>query len=118
MSPELYAKFMNVLFGFVAGACFAMLVGFIWGGWSTATTTQKLIDEAVLASRAAICVAQFQGAANYKVRLKEFQGTETYQRGELIEKGGYDKMPGQEKATWGVASACVTGLEATIKSGT
>jgi len=118
MSPELYAKFMNGLLGFVAGACFAMIIGFMWGGWSTATTTQKLNDEAVLASRAAICVAQFKNAANYKVKLKEFQGTETYQRGEIIEKGGYDKMPGQEAASWGVASACVAGLEATIKSGT
>ena len=118
MSPELYAKFMNGLFGFVVGACFAMIIGFVWGGWTTATTTQKLNDEAVLASRAAICVAQFKNAANYKVKLKEFQGTETYQRGELIEKGGYDKMPGQEAASWGVASACVAGLEATIKSGT
>ena len=118
MSPELYAKFMNGLFGFVAGACFAMIIGFVWGGWTTATTTQKLNDEAVLASRVAICVAQFKNAANYKVKIKEFQGTESYQRGEIIEKGGYDKMPGQEAASWGVASACVAGLEAVIKTGT
>ncbi len=118
MSPELYAKFMNALFGFVAGACVAMLVGFIWGGWTTATTNQKMNEDAVLANRAAICVGQFQGAPNYKVKLKEFQGTESYQRGEYIEKGGYDKMPGQDKASWGVASACVAGLEATFKPGT
>jgi hypothetical protein len=95
-----------------------MLVGFMWGGWSTATSTQKLSDEAVLASRAAICVAQFQSASNYKVKLKEFQGTESYQRGEIIEKGGYDKMPGQATASWGVASACVAGLEALAKTKT
>ena len=29
------------------------------GGWTTSGTTQRLGDEAVLAARAAICVAQF-----------------------------------------------------------
>ena len=118
MSPELYAKFMNGLFGFVLGACVAMIIGFAWGGWTTATTTQKMNDEAVLASRAVICIAQFKNAANYKARIKEFQGTESYQRSEFVEKGGWDKMPGQETASWGVAGACVTGLEALSKTGT
>ena len=116
MSPELYSKLTTGILWFVGGACFAMVVGFNWGGWSTATSTQKLSDEAVLASRAAICIAQFKNAANYKMKIKEFQGTESYQRGEIIEKGGYDKMPGQEAASWGVASACVAGLEASIKT--
>jgi len=58
------------------------------------------------------------GAPNHTVKIKEFQGTESYQRSELVEKGGWDKMPGQEKASWGVASACVAGLEAVIKTGT
>jgi len=118
MSPELYAKVMNGLLWFVTGACFAMIIGFVWGGWTTATATQKINDEAVLASRAAICVAQFRGTPNYKVKLKEFQGTESYERSAFIEKGGWDKMPGQETASWGVAGACVTGLEAIIKTGT
>ena len=118
MSPELYAKVMTGLFGFVAGACVAMIIGFVWGGWTTATTTQKMNDEAVLASRAVICVAQFKNAANYKVNLKEFQKTESYERSAFIEKGSWDKMPGQDTASWGVSGACVTGLEALGKAGT
>jgi hypothetical protein len=117
MSPEMYAKVTAVIWGFVLGAGVAMIIGFVWGGWTTASTTQRMSDEAVMTSQVSICVAQFMNGANNKVRIKEFQGTESYQRGELIEKGGWDKMPGQEKATWGVASACVAGLEARIKSG-
>ena len=90
----------------------------MWGGWTTSSTTQKMSDEAVLTSRAAICVAQFMNGPNQKTQIKEFQGTESYQRSALIEKGGWDKMPGQETATWGVSTACVAGLEATIKTGT
>jgi hypothetical protein len=83
----------------------------------TSGTTQKMSDEAVLASRAAICVAQFKSAPDYKMKLKELQGTESYQRSELIEKGGWDRMPGQEKAAWGVSGACLAGLESVIKTG-
>ncbi len=36
----------------------------------------------------------------------------------VFEKGGWDKMPGQESASWGVAGACVVGLEAVVKAGT
>jgi len=45
------------------------------------------------------------------------QGAESYQRSELIEKGGWDRMPGEEKAAWGVAGACVVALERVIKTG-
>ena len=111
------AKVTYGFWGFAAGAGVAMTIGFAWGGWTTSGTTLKMSDEAVLTSRAAICVAQFMNSPNHKMKIKEFQGTESYQRSELIEKGGWDKMPGEEKAAWGVSSACVAGIEALIKTG-
>jgi len=93
-----------------------MIIGFNWGGWTTSSTTQQMGEEAVLASRAAICVAQFMNSPNHEVNMKEFQGIESYKRSDLIEKGGWDRMPGQEKAVYGVASACVAGLEALVKT--
>jgi hypothetical protein len=117
MTPETYAKVTVGFWGFVLGAGIAVIIGFVWGGWTTSSTTQKMSEEAVLASRAAICVAQFMSAPNHKLKIKELQGTESYQKSELIEKGGWDKMPGQEKAAWGVSGACVAGLEALIKTG-
>jgi hypothetical protein len=117
MKPETDAKVTYGFWGSVAGAGVAITIGFAWGGWSTSGTTQKMNEEAVLTSRAAICVAQFMSAPDHKVKIKELQGAESYQRSELIEKGGWDKMPGQEKAAWGVSGACVAGLEAHIKTG-
>ena len=38
-----------------------------------------------------------------------------YQRANFIEKGGWDKMPGQEKAGYFVARACADGLDLLIK---
>ena len=115
LTPETHARVMGGIWGFVLGAGVAIIVGFVWGGWTTSSTTQKMSDEAVLASRAAICVAQFMKGPDHAARLKDFVGTESYQRSDFIEKGGWDKMPGQDKATWGVSSACVTGLEVLIK---
>jgi hypothetical protein len=118
MSPETYAKVMGGVWGFVLGAGTAMIIGFMWGGWMTSSTTQKMSDEAVAKSQAAICVAQFMNAPNHEKQIKEFQGTEGYERSALIEKGGWDKMPGQETATWGVSTACAAGLEARMKQKT
>ena len=118
MSPEAFAKLTGGVWGFIVGAGIAMIIGFVWGGWTTSSTTQKMSEDAVQASRVAICVAQFMNAPNHKAKIKEFQKTESYQRSDYVEKGGWDRMPGQEKAAWGVASACVAGVEASIKSGT
>jgi hypothetical protein len=117
MTPEMDAKVTYGFWGFVFGVGIAITIGFVWGGWTTSGTTQKMNEEAVLTSRAAICVAQFMNGPNHQMKIKEFQGTESYQRSDFIEKGGWDKMPGQEKAAWGVSSACVAGLEARIKTG-
>jgi hypothetical protein len=117
MTAETDAKIKFGLWGFVGGAVVAMIVGFVWGGWTTSSTTQKMNDEAVLASRVAICVAQFMRDPGYKTAFQEFKGMDSYKRSELIEKGGWDKMPGQEQGTWGVSSACVAGVEALTKTG-
>ncbi len=99
----------------ISGAIIAMIIGFAWGGWSTSSTTQDKSDEAVLASQAAICVAQFMKDPTYQEKLKEFEAMESWKRSELIEKGGWDKMPGQEKASGSVSNACVAGIEVLIK---
>ncbi|HET9403299.1 MAG TPA: hypothetical protein VFO57_01815 [Burkholderiales bacterium] len=112
MSPDLYAKVTGGIWGFILGAGIAMIIGFQVAGWSTSTASQKMSDQAVLASYASICVAQFMSAPNQKAKAREFQGTESYLRSDYIEKGGWDRMPGQEKAAWGVSSACVAAIEA------
>jgi len=117
MTPTTDAKVTFGIWGFVVGAGVAMIIGFAWGGWTTSSTTEKMTQEAILSSRASICIAQFMNGPNLKMKIKELQGTESYLKSELIEKGGWDRMPGQEKAAWGVAGACVTGLEALIKTG-
>jgi hypothetical protein len=112
MKPELAGKIKYGVWGLICGAIIAMIIGFVWGGWKTSSTSQKMSTEAVLASQAAICVAQFMKQPNHEEKLKELKELDSWKRAEFIEKGGWDVMPGQEKAEdYAVARACASGLE-------
>ena len=112
MKAEMEGKIKYGVWGLICGAVVAMIIGFAWGGWTTSSTSQTKSDAAVLASQAAICVAQFMKDPS---KLKELEGIESYKRSEFIEKGGWDKMPGQKEAGSSVSRACVAGIDVLIK---
>jgi len=115
MKLETEGKIKYGVWGLVVGAVIAMIIGFAWGGWSTSGTTKTMTEEAVLASQAAICVAQFMKDPNHEEKLKELEKIDSWKRAEFIEKGGWDKMPGQEKSDYAVSRACADGLELLIE---
>lgn len=115
MKSEMEAKVKYGTWGVVGGAVIAMVVGFVWGGWTTSSTTRKMSEEAVQTTRAAICVAQFKKDPDFVAKLKEFGKMDSYKRSDYVQAGGWDKMPDQEQATWGVSSACVAGIEGLAK---
>ncbi|MHC4207551.1 MAG: hypothetical protein ACYSTT_23090 [Planctomycetota bacterium] len=115
MKPETEGKVKYGSWGLVCGAVIAMIIGFVWGGWSTASTTKTMTADAVVASQAAICVAQFMQDANKEGNLKEIGKLSSWTRAKFVEDGGWDKMPGQEKADYAVSRACADGLELLIK---
>ena len=80
-------------------------------GWRVDPSTRQAFAEAVNAER----VAQFMKEPNHEAKLKELSDLGSWQRAEAIEKGGWDKMPGQEKADYAVARACADGLEVLMK---
>jgi hypothetical protein len=115
MKPETEGKLKYGAWGLIVGAVIVIIIGFAWGGWTTSGTTRTMTQEAVLASQAAICVAQFMKQPNHEEKLKELEKITSWKRPEFIEKGGWDKMPGQEKADYAVSRACADGLELLIK---
>lgn len=110
MKAETEMKLKYGVWGLILGAAIATTVGFNWGGWTTRGTSQASTDAAVLATRSAICVAQFTKAPNDQQRLRQLKATSSWERAAYIEKGGWDKMPGEEKANDTVARACADGL--------
>jgi len=113
MQPVTAAKVKYGIWGLILGAIIAMIVGFVWGGWTTMGSAETMSDEAVLASRSAICVAQFMKQPDPEDKLKEFQKLSRWGRAreDFIEKGGWDKMPGQAEPSPTVARACAEGLK-------
>jgi hypothetical protein len=109
------AKLKYGFLGLVCGAIITMIIGFSWGGWTTSLTTKRMSGEAVLASYAAICVAQFMKEPNHGERLKEFEKLSDWDKAEFIKKGGWATMPGGEKADITACRACADGLKLLIK---
>ena len=85
------------------------------GVWTTAGTAKTMTEEAVLASQSEICVAQFMNDPNHKEKIKELGELDSWKRAEFVEKGGWDKMPGQKKAEYAVSRACADGLGRLLK---
>jgi hypothetical protein len=111
MQPVTAAKVKYGIWGLILGAVIVMIVGFVWGGWTTGGTALIMRKEAVLASRSAICVAQFMKQPDHEEKLKEFMKISSWKRADFIKKGGWDKMPGQEEPGPAVARACAEGLK-------
>jgi hypothetical protein len=53
---------------------------------------------------------------NHAAALAQFNKVDSWSRSEFIDKGGWDKMPGQEKASDEVAQACTERLNGLAKN--
>jgi hypothetical protein len=115
MKLETSAKIKYGTWGLIGGAVIATILGFAWGGWTTSSSANAATAKAVVTSQAAICVAQFVKQHDHEARLKEFAETSSWTRGDFISKGGWDRMPGQDKADSDVARACADGVELLVK---
>lgn len=110
MTKDIKAKLAYGAWGAAFGAVIATVIGFSAGGWVTPGAVAKLTEAAVLNSRSEICVAQFQDAPNFEARLEALQDTDSMAQYRFIEKGGWDRMPGEEMARGFVSSACAQGV--------
>jgi hypothetical protein len=107
MNAQTAATLKHGAWGAVLGAVIAVIIGFAWGGWQT----RGMAEEEALAARAAICVAQFMKQPDAQGKLKELKEVSSWDRASFIEKGGWDKMPGEAEAGYTVSRACAAGLE-------
>jgi hypothetical protein len=115
MKPENAGKIKFGIWGLICGAIVTMIIGFAWGGWSTAGTAKQATQKAVVANDAAICVAQFMAQPNHEDQLKEYEKVSSWERSKFIEKGGWDIMPGQKEANYAVSRACADGIDLLAK---
>ena len=110
-----YKASKTVLFWSCA-ACIVgtLIVGFTWGGWVTGRTAADTAAKAATAARAelaaAVCVDRFVHGPNATADFASLKGSSSWQRGALIEKGGWATMAGAEKPVSGAADLCARQL--------
>ncbi len=110
MSPETNAIVKYGGGGFILGAIFAVLFAVRFGYLYTHDDTQRIAHTQVVEGETEVCYTQFRKDPRYAENLKTLKGLETVKRDEFIQKGGWDKMPGQEQGDTGVSSACAERL--------
>jgi hypothetical protein len=98
----------------VIGAVAITVVGFSWLGWTSASTAEQMAADraqtAVVGVLAPICVEKFQHQADASAKLAELKKVSSWDRGSMIEKGGWATLPGSGTLNSEVARACAERL--------
>lgn len=100
----------RLLQGVALGAIATMVIGFMWGGWVSGSTAQKMAgksaDQAVVTALAPICAAKFQSGTEATATLAKLKATDSWQQDTFIVKGGWATFPGDSEPNRDVADAC------------
>ncbi|WEX90940.1 hypothetical protein PZN02_004523 [Sinorhizobium garamanticum] len=98
----------------VGASILTMVVGFTWGGWTTAGGAALMTDQAVRSARAElisdICVHNFASAANATENLKELKSKSSWEQDDFIENGGWAMVTGLSKPVPDAADTCADAL--------
>lgn len=103
------------LWGAVLGAVATMFIGFNWGGWTTASSAEKMAVEraetAIVVALTPHCMAQARLDPESEVLLGELAAiTSTFQRRNFVVEAGWATMPGEDAANRDLATACARAL--------
>src|SRR4051812_28929180 len=106
----------KTLFFWACALCIVatMVVGFGWGGWVTGSTASNMANSAGDRARAemaaAFCVNRFGAGSDAVAQLAVLKSTPSYQRGDLLRKGGWATMLGSKEPVDGAADICARKL--------
>ncbi len=112
MTPQLSDKLQNLFIALVVGLIVPPAIGFGMGFWTTTDAAKMAVSRAVSTTEAEICVGQFVDEPDYQARLKVFKALDYSSQITYIEKGGWSKMPGEDKADEQVTRTCNDKLNA------
>lgn len=95
-----------------------MIVGFMWGGWTTSGTASAMADKAAEGARATlaaeICTAQFNRNPDAATQLTALNKLDSWDRSDFIRKGGWANLPGLKDPVSGSADLCAQQLVAKL----
>ena len=110
-----YRPSKSVWFWSVVGSSIlTMVVGFTWGGWTTAGRAGTMADLAVRQARAVlisnVCVHNFVSAPDAAQNLVELKSKSSWEQDNFIEEGGWAVVAGLSKPVPDAADTCADAL--------
>src|ERR1700751_5423232 len=101
----------RLLQGAAVGAVATIVVGFYWGGWSLATTADKVARErserAVVAALAPVCADKFRALPDAEAKKVALSKVETWKRRDEFPKE-FVTLPGESYPSSALVDACST----------
>jgi hypothetical protein len=106
----------KTLYGWsIVGAVVAtIIVGFTWGGWVTEGGAKEMAASAATEAHdqlaSAVCVGKVMASPDAHAVIVSLKAQDSYDRGSVVQKGGWATMPGQEDADSDIADSCAQTL--------
>jgi len=101
--------------GAAAGAIATMIVGFYWGGWSVASTAEKMAKQrselAVIAALAPVCADKFRAQPDAEAKQVALTKVDSWKRRDEFPKE-IVTLPGETYPSSALVDACYTLLVA------
>ena len=101
----------RLLQGAAAGAVAAIFVGFFWGGWSLASTADRMAkqrsESAVIAALAPVCADKFGALPDAEAKKVALSKAESWKRRDEFPKE-FVTLPGESYPSSALADACST----------
>ena len=103
------------IWGVVGGAVATMIIGFSWGGWTTASSAERMAAErsnsTLVVALTPSCVASFLQQPGAPAKLVEFQKIDSsWEQRQFIEKSGWATPQGGTEPNSALATSCAEAL--------
>lgn len=103
------------VYGALGGAIVVSVIGFSWGGWTTAGTANEMAQthaaEEVTLAMVPVCLNAAAADPARAAKLASIQDASSYNRRKAMMATGWATFPGSDEPNRDLASACVDGLE-------
>jgi len=119
--PEFFKgeSITRLLQGAAAGAAATLVIGFMWGGWVTGGTAERMTSDAIKATQVTlyspVCVERYMAKATPEQRAA-FAKENDWNRDLVIEKTGFATPPGSSSPNDAVADECAATLSKLLKA--
>ncbi len=103
------------VYGALVGAAAVSILGFTWGGWTTAGSAdemaQNLASEEVTLAMVPVCLDLSEADVARVEKLATLQEASRFQRRDAMMETGWATLPGTDAPSRDLAEACLAGLE-------